>query len=334
MTNAIYIEDQVLARHWFPVCPVDQLDSAKPIGTTVFDKAIVVWRSSEKVVAWQDQCAHRGAKLSLGEICNERLRCPYHGWEYGAQGVCELIPADPNGRIPDRAKALETYKAAEHAGLVWINLSSDPAELPAPPEFEDENYGVLAVGPFEIHSSALRLCENFLDVSHIPFVHDGLLGNSSCAEVPEYHVDLTEQGIFTPNIVTFLPDQGNIDKMIRSEFTYGILSPSAVYTARNESGSDVPTQRKSLMLAVRPVTEDRCCAYFSLAWHGTRDKQRLAEIIEFDIAILMQDKPVVESQEPKCLPLDTKSEIQLKSDVLTSAYRRYLKKIGVTYGAL
>ena len=325
------VEDPILIRNWFPVCPIDQLEDDTPLGLTVCDQSVVIWRSSGRLNAWKDQCAHRGAKLSLGKICGDRLQCPYHGWEYNESGACDLIPSDPNGRIPKRAKVLKVYRAVEHAGLIWVNLTDNAQDIQSLAEFDNRDYGVVAAGPFEIETSALRMCENFLDAAHIPFVHDGLLGNSAFAEIPQYDVNSSDQGVYTDNVVVSIPDHGNIDNMIEAEFTYGTISPITVYTARNSSGASITTQRKVLMLAVRPVTETSCCAYFSLAWHGQHNERILAEIIDFDVRVLMQDKPIVESQKPKRLPLG-QSEIHVKSDALTSAYRRYVKNSGVTFG--
>lgn len=40
-----------------------------------------------------DECAHRACPLSLGQIKNGRLQCPYHGWEFASTGECEVMPS-------------------------------------------------------------------------------------------------------------------------------------------------------------------------------------------------------------------------------------------------
>ncbi|MDE0456748.1 MAG: hypothetical protein OXI15_05600 [Chromatiales bacterium] len=49
--------------------------------------------------------------------------------------------------------------------------------------------------------------------------------------------------------------------------------------------------------------------------------------------IFSQDKPILENQLPKCLPLDPRAEIPARSDASSLAYRRWLTARGVTYGA-
>ena len=41
-----------------------------------------------------DLCIHRGGALSDGEIKGDCIMCPYHGWEYNAEGACVKIPAN------------------------------------------------------------------------------------------------------------------------------------------------------------------------------------------------------------------------------------------------
>jgi len=49
---------------------------------------------------------------------------------------------------------------------------------------------------------------------------------------------------------------------------------------------------------------------------------------------MSQDKPIVENQYPKLLPLDPRIETPIKADKLAVAYRRRLSELGVTYGVI
>ncbi|WP_051975190.1 hypothetical protein [Cupriavidus necator] len=48
----------------------------------------------------------------------------------------------------------------------------------------------------------------------------------------------------------------------------------------------------------------------------------------------LQDKPIVESQQPRRLPLRTGVEVPQPADKLAGAYRRYLAAHGVKFGTL
>mgnify|MGYP002760086796 FL=1 len=52
----------------------------------------------------------------------------------------------------------------------------------------------------------------------------------------------------------------------------------------------------------------------------------------FQHTIFTQDQPVLESQQPKALPLDPRAELHSAADRMSSAYRRYLKASGMTFG--
>src|SRR5262245_9237414 len=50
-------------------------------------RPIIVWRSSGEVHAFLNVCAHRMALLTHKPCGHaEKLKCQYHGWEYGEDG--------------------------------------------------------------------------------------------------------------------------------------------------------------------------------------------------------------------------------------------------------
>ena len=56
------------------------------------------------------------------------------------------------------------------------------------------------------------------------------------------------------------------------------------------------------------------------------------EIRAFQNLIVGQDVPIVESQRPELLPLDLQAELHLRSDRTAIAYRRWLNRLGLTFG--
>src|SRR5256885_16533311 len=72
--------------------------------------------------------------------------------------------------------------------LVWVRLATGEelsavpalAALAALPAFEaeaDAHLRKLNCGPYDVAASAPRIIENFLDMSHFGFVHEGWLGS-------------------------------------------------------------------------------------------------------------------------------------------------------------
>lgn len=54
---------------------------------------IVVMRRGETLHAYHDECPHAGWRLSEGELKDDVLECPAHGWEFSVEtGSCLTVP--------------------------------------------------------------------------------------------------------------------------------------------------------------------------------------------------------------------------------------------------
>ncbi|MEP6696678.1 MAG: Rieske 2Fe-2S domain-containing protein [Pseudonocardiales bacterium] len=82
------------------------------------------------VSAFLDRCPHRHLPLSAGSVVEGRLRCAYHGWEFGPDGSCTVVPSANNVSIPPRA-TLGAVDVVERDGSVWLDADAldAPAEL-------------------------------------------------------------------------------------------------------------------------------------------------------------------------------------------------------------
>jgi phenylpropionate dioxygenase-like ring-hydroxylating dioxygenase large terminal subunit len=77
---------------WHPVAYATALADA-PVRVRLLGENLVLWRDSHGTPhVLRDLCIHRGTALSLGRVVGDLLMCPYHGWQYGGDGVCRLIP--------------------------------------------------------------------------------------------------------------------------------------------------------------------------------------------------------------------------------------------------
>lgn len=152
----------------------------KPLGVRRMGEAMVFWRDkSGGVHCAIDRCPHRGAALSAGSVIDGRIQCPFHGFEYGADGTCVYIPANGRGGVIPKAMCLKTYPTYEAHGFIWIFWGD---RLPIEPPLFFDNlddsffYGT-ASDPWDIHYS--RAVENQLDVVHLPFVHRNTIGRGN-----------------------------------------------------------------------------------------------------------------------------------------------------------
>jgi phenylpropionate dioxygenase-like ring-hydroxylating dioxygenase large terminal subunit len=118
----------------------------------------VVWRGDEgQLHAVKDLCIHRGTALTLGWTQGDRIVCPYHGWQYRADGICTAIPqlADPT-RVPSKAR-IDAYTCREALGPIWVAMDGPRYELPDIPELADPVWMTVPAGPYRWASDSSRL---------------------------------------------------------------------------------------------------------------------------------------------------------------------------------
>ena len=334
------------AQLWHPVMASHQVRE-EPVACALLGQALVLWREhgheGPRVHAWADRCPHRGAQLSLGRVLTglhgARLECPYHGWQFGASGRCQHVPAAPDF-VPPAGHAATVFEARERHGLVWVRLQTPTQALAAvladPPAFapgSDPDWRHVLCGPYALDTSAPRLVENFLDLSHFGFVHEGWLGSRDVPAIDDYRVEATTTGLLATGCKAWQP-QSNLHSTAPAqvEYTYEVTAPyAAVLTKVPEAGTTaVDGWRESIALFICPITPVRSRVWFRLA---VADFDSPDEKLQaFQHTIFTQDQPVLESQTPQCLPLDLRAELHTAADKASSAYRRFLRQSGITFG--
>ncbi len=327
-------------QHWHPVASACDLGAA-PLAAHLLGQPLVLWRDDAgRAHAFADRCPHRGARLSLGRVEGGRLECPYHGWQFEGGGRCMHVPALPQFQ-PPAGHRVGAFGVREAHGLVWVRLAPEPAagdaaaDLPLPtfPAEDDARLRKLNCGPYDVAASAPRIIENFLDMSHFGFVHEGWLGARGAAAIDAYEVEPTPTGLRATGCKAWQP-QSNLHSTAAAqvEYTYEVTGPyAAVLTKLPEAGTTaVEGWRESIALYICPLTPETSRVWFRLAvadFDSPDEKLRA-----FQHTIFTQDQPVLESQVPKCLPLDLRAELHTAADKASSAYRRHLKTSGITFG--
>ncbi|MDQ6659447.1 MAG: aromatic ring-hydroxylating dioxygenase subunit alpha, partial [Chloroflexota bacterium] len=208
---------------------------------------------------------------------------------------------------------------------IWVTLGNPSQDIPPFPQWDDSSFHKIHCGPYHFHAAGPRAVENFLDVTHFPYVHQGLLGDPDHPEVNDYEAEITSEGVTARDISVWQPDPDGSGKGAKVTYTYKVVRPLTAYFVKSSVGP-----KFAMYFTVTPVAEDS-----SIAWtYVAQDYENVPddEIRQFEDFITLQDVPIVESQRPELLPLDLQAELHLRSDHTAIAYRKWLKQLGLTFG--
>lgn len=171
-------------RGWFMIGAATEVGDA-PVSMRYFGRDLVCYRGKSGTAYVVDAyCPHMGAHLAKNttsyivrdgqHIEGESIRCPFHGWRFGADGACNHIPY--SDFIPKAAK-LRTYPTIERAGILW--MWHDPEGLE--PDVELPNFGGHFGEPGwvewkidlmgDLNSHGIEIVDNMADMGHFIPIH-------------------------------------------------------------------------------------------------------------------------------------------------------------------
>ncbi|MCU6497881.1 aromatic ring-hydroxylating dioxygenase subunit alpha [Rugamonas sp. A1-17] len=328
--------DPVLLNDWHPVALSQEIAAGAITATDLLDTRLALWRDSGGALhAWEDRCPHRGTRLSTGALHNDTLRCAYHGWTFGTEGRCKHIPALPALGEANLKAQVATYRVQECYGLVWVCLGDPVVARPPPfPEFSDAALRKVWCGPYDVQSSGPRIVENFLDMAHFAFVHEGILGVQERAAIDNYTVENFDDadygsGVWAKQCRAWQPQASKAATAGADiEYTYRVVRPLTAVLTKHPAAS----VREAIALMLQPLTETTTRVWIILALDDFTSGDD--ELRQFQDTIFLQDRPILESQSPARLPLIPGAEVSVACDRMSLAYRGYLKQQDLRYGVL
>lgn len=131
---------------------------------------VVLFRTQNGVQALFDRCPHRFAALSEGQITENAIACPYHGWAFGGDGQCTAIPGHL-GKLP--TVRVKSYAVTEADGVIFI-AEGQPDAPPHTHPVTDSDI-IIQHTTNSSASTLLDTAENILDATHTHYVHKGFL---------------------------------------------------------------------------------------------------------------------------------------------------------------
>jgi phenylpropionate dioxygenase-like ring-hydroxylating dioxygenase large terminal subunit len=219
----------------------------------------------------------------------------------------------------------------ERYQMLWTSLGNPPSDLFALPEANEPDRRIVDCGPVLVRASGLRMIENFLDMAHFPFVHTDILGAEPHTEVAHYTSEIRREvdEVWATNCQFFQPQAAASSAGgANVAYTYRVMTPFS--TLLYKSSPNDATRSDIICLFVQPLDEAYCRAHPVMFLID--EETPLADLIQFQQFIFLQDRIILENQRPILLPLEPRSEIPTRADASSIAYRRWLKEKGVTYG--
>jgi vanillate O-demethylase monooxygenase subunit len=228
----------------------------------------------------------------------------------------------PETPVPPRA-CIQAYQVQERYGLLWVRLDDRAATaIPACPAWGDDTMKVVPGRPYTWPVSAPRRVENFVDLAHFAWVHDGSLGRRD-EPVPPVPVVSRVEGELRFEYTS--PDLDEQDPTaLVGPSSYRMPMPCTVDIEFEIAGR--PASRRHLWMTASPVDDVSCRSFWFIARNDGWDEDDAAHLV-FQDRILQEDEPVVCNQDPADIPLETGLELSVRTDRVSIEYRRWLVEL-------
>jgi 5,5'-dehydrodivanillate O-demethylase len=162
----------LMRRYWQPIAARVEMENAWTKRVRLLGEDLVLFKDRQgRFGLIKEQCPHRRASFAHGIPTQGGIRCPYHGWEFNAQGKCLSQPNEPDNCAFRDKVSTPAYPVEELGGLLFAYLGPLPA--PLLPRFD----GFVAEGAVRMMGRALlpvnwlQIMENSLDPIHTEWLH-------------------------------------------------------------------------------------------------------------------------------------------------------------------
>jgi phenylpropionate dioxygenase-like ring-hydroxylating dioxygenase large terminal subunit len=109
--------------YWYPACGEREF-GRRPKRMVLLGEPIALVRRGKRIYAVQDECPHRGARMSLGKDefpGTDTLSCRFHGWTFDlTDGRCVAALTDgPDSPVVGKVR-IRTFPVEQRKGIVWV----------------------------------------------------------------------------------------------------------------------------------------------------------------------------------------------------------------------
>lgn len=170
-------------KYWHLICHRSEVASTRDfLLLTVNGEEVAVFNDGLSVIAFDNLCPHRGARIFTEHFGNKAFTCPYHGWSY-AKGRLFIGNRDQFKACAGTEPRLPTYKSAWVGDFLFISKAADHSVeeqlgetrdlIKAISENIDYRYDF---NSYEYDCSWQIAIENALEPYHVASIHPKSLG--------------------------------------------------------------------------------------------------------------------------------------------------------------
>jgi phenylpropionate dioxygenase-like ring-hydroxylating dioxygenase large terminal subunit len=333
----------MIVNNWYVAAPCEEIRK-EPVQLKMLGCDFVLFRDTDdRIACLSDICCHRGGSLSRGKCVNGCVQCPYHGWEYGADGRVRRIPSlGDEANIPARAR-VDSYPVQERYGFAWVFLGDLPeAHRPELPELlpeygDDQNWRMIRTQR-DWNVNWARLKENLADSSHLYLVHT--FGKHLPAEIDVWPVEETEWGVRIPQVYRVTPTEqsktavNTPQSKTKRQQSEVLIEISVIGMIQKNSQLMSSGYDQIIWNALTPVDATHT-RHFNLHFRNFQmrpeDDEAMIKTIQWG---LEEDANVIEHVQPPLTPESQLNELFVETDGPEKAYRDKAKKLGRQLGCI
>lgn len=319
--------EPALAACFHPVCRSSDVPEGSVIRVTLLGDDWAVARIDGTVTALVDRCPHRWSPLSAGCVVDGTIQCAYHGYRFGPDGRCRLIPSiGQKATIPPKAHVRAAHSVEERYGLVWVSPLAPITPLIDVPEWDDPTFVVAPLPDQVWNAGAAQMVDNFLDLAHFPFTHNDSFGDPDDVEVPAYEVDRQGLGFvcdYVHSTKLLVDSMGSTDfDVAPRRSTWFYQAPFTIRLRIDYPAEDVVL---TILFFHQPVDATTTKLYcFDLRNDIADGRTTVADTVAFQMFVAGEDKRLLERMTIKSTPLDVQAEVHTRADRITLEMRRVL----------
>lgn len=281
----------------------------QPIKVRMLSRDFVLFRGDDgAVVCLSNVCPHRGVSLAEGKCQGGTIACPQHGWQFGGDGHCALIPSQNKDFKMLPGAKVDSYPTEERCGLIWTFLGDKPETappIPDMPEVEAEGWRVLEVG--EVWDANYHWAKfSNIDLVHVPITHGQAFPGESLT--PKEEISRPDDYTISSHIRTPMAQPKGEWENVREEqkhiaSTLIFYASGITFKGHLEIGGEGSGVFATFYEMATPIDSQTTHMRLLLTRNFMPEPEHDAEFLKRNMKNVREDRAIAEAQLPKNGPL-------------------------------